>query len=72
MMNIGINPTVEGLEQTIEVHFFDFNNDLYDKEIKIEIHSRIRDEKKYNSLEELKLQLKNDEFTSREFIKNNL
>ena len=72
MMNIGINPTVEGLEQTIEVHIFDFNNDLYDKEIKIEIHSRIRDEKKYNSLEELKLQLKNDEFTSREFIKSNL
>lgn len=72
MMNIGINPTVEGLEQKIEVHFFDFNKDIYDQQIKIEIHSRIRDENKYNSLDELKTQLKSDELTSRAFIKNNL
>ncbi len=72
MMNIGTNPTVEGLEQKIEVHFFDFNTDIYNKDITIEIYSRIRDEKKYDSLDELKAQLKKDEFTSREFIKNNL
>ncbi|WP_320815992.1 bifunctional riboflavin kinase/FAD synthetase [Flavobacterium sp.] len=72
MMNIGVNPTVEGLEQKIEVHFFDFNKDVYNKDIKIEIYSRIRDEKKYNSLEELKTQLKKDELISREFIINNL
>jgi riboflavin kinase/FMN adenylyltransferase len=72
MMNIGINPTVDGLEQKIEVHFFDFNKNLYEQEIKIEIHSRIRDEKKYNSLDDLKNQLKNDEIISREFMKNNL
>ena len=72
MMNIGINPTVDGLEQKIEVHFFDFNKDLYNQEIKIEIHSRIRNEKKYNSLDDLKNQLKNDEIISRAFMKNNL
>ncbi len=72
MMNIGTNPTLEGLNQTIEVHFFDFKKDLYNKDLKIEIHSRIRDEEKYNSIEELKSQLKKDESYSREFIKNNL
>lgn len=72
MMNIGINPTVEGLEQKIEVHFFDFEKDIYNQEVKIEILSRIRDEKKYNSLEELKIQLRKDESTSREFIKKRL
>lgn len=72
MMNIGTNPTVDGLEQKIEVHFFDFNSDIYNQDITVEIHSRIRDEKKYNSLDELKVQLQKDELTSREFIKNNL
>lgn len=72
MMNIGTNPTVDGLEQKIEVHFFDFNSDIYNQDITVDIHSRIRDEKKYNSLDELKVQLQKDELTSREFIKNNL
>lgn len=72
MMNIGTNPTVDGLEQKIEVHFFDFNTDIYNQDITVQIHSRIRDEKKYNSLDELKVQLQKDELTSREFIKNNL
>lgn len=72
MMNIGINPTVDGLEQKIEVYFFDFDKDIYGQEIKIEIYSRIRDENKYNSLDELKTQLKSDELTSKTFIKNNL
>ena len=72
MMNIGTNPTVDGLEQKIEVHFFDFNADIYNQDITVQIHSRIRDEKKYNSLDELKVQLQKDELTSRIFIKNNL
>lgn len=72
MMNIGTNPTVDGLEQKIEVHFFDFNTDIYNQDITVQIHSRIRDEKKYNSLDELKVQLQKDELTSRVFIKNNL
>jgi riboflavin kinase/FMN adenylyltransferase len=72
MMNIGVNPTVEGLGQKIEVHFFDFNKNIYDEAVQIDIYYRIRDEKKYNSLDELKSQLKKDESTSREFIKNNL
>lgn len=72
MMNIGTNPTVDGLEEKIEVHFFDFDKDIYNQDVKIEILSRIRDEKKYDSLNELKAQLKKDEVTSKSFIKNNL
>lgn len=70
MMNIGFNPTVNGLEQNIEVHFFDFNKDIYSEDLTIEILHRIRDEKKYNSLEELKNQLIEDELVSREYLKN--
>jgi riboflavin kinase/FMN adenylyltransferase len=46
MMNIGVNPTVEGLGQKIEVHFFDFNKNIYDEAVQIDIYYRIRDEKK--------------------------
>jgi riboflavin kinase / FMN adenylyltransferase len=72
MMNIGINPTVAGLEQKIEVHFFNFNKEIYNSEIKISVYHRIRDEKKYDSLEELKEQLNKDSLYSISYIKNNL
>jgi riboflavin kinase/FMN adenylyltransferase len=72
MMNIGVNPTVAGLEQKIEVHFFNFNKDIYSSEIQISIYHRIRDEKKYESLEELKEQLNKDSLYSITYIKDNL
>lgn len=71
MMNIGFNPTVNGQHQTIEVHYFDLNEDLYDKEIRISILHRIRPEQKFESVEKLKEQLAQDQITSLEFIKNN-
>lgn len=60
MMNIGTNPTVDGTKQSIEIHFFDFNGDLYNKKVKIELLGRLRDESKFDSLESLKSQLKID------------
>lgn len=71
MMNIGFNPTVKGQHQTIEVHYFDLNEDLYDKEITVSILHRIRPEQKFGSVEKLKEQLAKDQITSLEFIKNN-
>jgi len=68
MMNIGFNPTVEGTEQSIEVHFFDFDQDLYEKEIQIDIMHRLRDEVKFDSVEALKNQLLNDKKTSFDLI----
>ena len=60
MMNIGTNPTVNGTIQSIEVHFFNMNQDLYNKKLKIELLERLRDEQKFDSLEYLQSQLKMD------------
>ncbi len=57
MMNIGFRPTVNGKVRTTEVHYFNFNENLYDKKIKIEVLDLIRNEKKFNSLEDLEKQL---------------
>lgn len=64
MMNIGYNPTVAGKEKSTEINFFDFDQDLYGQKIQIEILHRIRDEHKFDSVEELKLQLQKDKKTS--------
>lgn len=69
MMSIGTNPTVGGMDQTIETHFFSLDKDLYDKKIRIEILKRIRDEKKFDNTQELIEAMKNDESFSKEFIK---
>lgn len=64
MMNIGYNPTVSGKEKSIEVNFFEFDGNLYDKKIQIALLHRIRDEHKFNSVQELREQLKKDKKTS--------
>jgi riboflavin kinase/FMN adenylyltransferase len=68
MMNIGFRPTVtEEKVRTIEVHLFEFDNDLYDKEIKVRMITRIRDEVRFNGIDELRERLKIDKL---EAIKN--
>jgi riboflavin kinase / FMN adenylyltransferase len=59
-MNIGNRPTVDGKSLTIEVHFLDFDGNLYDKNLNISILTRIRDEQKFESVEILKNQLEKD------------
>lgn len=68
MTNIGTNPTVGGTKQTIETYFFDTEFNLYDKTIQIELLTRIRDEKKFESTAELKEAMSNDEDFAREYI----
>jgi riboflavin kinase/FMN adenylyltransferase len=60
MLNIGMRPTVNGSSQTIEVHLFDFEGDLYDKRICVKLKSYLRTEIKFSGLEELQQQLKRD------------
>ena len=61
MMNIGKNPTVsEGNQTKIEVHFFDFNANLYGAVLKIELLDHLRSEIKFPNIEALKLQLEKD------------
>jgi len=64
MMNIGFNPTVNGKKKSIEVHFFNFNQDIYERKIKVELLHFLRDEHKYDSIEALKEQLEKDKQTS--------
>lgn len=70
MMNIGMNPTVNGNSQTIEIHFFNFDEDIYGNDIKIDLHHRIRNEEKFDSVDALKVQLAKDKNTALEYISN--
>ena len=70
MMNIGFNPTVNGDSQTIEIHFFDFTDDLYDKKIQIQVLKRIRDEQKFENLDLLAQQLIEDKKVAVAYLKN--
>ncbi len=70
MMNIGFNPTVHGKNRTIEVHFFDFDSDIYDSHIRVAILQRIRSEEKFESVELLTNQLKKDRDFSKHYLQN--
>jgi len=61
MMNIGMRPTMEnGSEISLEVHILDFEEDIYHQEIKVKFIHKIRDEIKFDSIEQLIQQLKKD------------
>ncbi|MCG2588076.1 bifunctional riboflavin kinase/FAD synthetase [Rhodohalobacter sulfatireducens] len=60
MMNIGERPTFNGDAITLEVHILDFNTEIYGKDVQLQFVKRIRDEKQFNGLEELKNQLNKD------------
>ncbi|MFD2202948.1 bifunctional riboflavin kinase/FAD synthetase [Shivajiella indica] len=60
MLNIGMRPTVNGNSQTIEVHLFDFEGDLYDKRVCVKLKSYLRPEIKFSGLEALQKQLNKD------------
>jgi riboflavin kinase/FMN adenylyltransferase len=70
MMNIGFNPTVNGESKSIEIHFFDYEGDLYTKNIQIQLVDRIRDEVKFENLEKLKEQLYKDKTVALHYIKS--
>ncbi len=62
MLNIGLRPTVVSTDVVnLEVHILDFQQDIYDKNITVRFIERVRDEQKFESVEALKEQLKNDE-----------
>ncbi len=61
MMNIGHNPTVSGTKQSIEIHLFNFNREIYDENITVSVLKRLRDEQKFESVALLKNQLEKDQ-----------
>ena len=64
MLSIGFRPTVEGKKRVTEVNIFDFDEEIYDQTIKVEIKKHLRQEVKFNSLDELKQQLHTDKENS--------
>jgi riboflavin kinase/FMN adenylyltransferase len=58
--NIGVRPTVDGTTRRIETYLFDFSGDLYGQRLRVHLLSRIRDEKKFAGLDELKAQIARD------------
>ena len=60
MMNIGTRPTFDGHEQTLEVHIFHFDRDLYGQLLSVEFVARLREERRFDSMEALREQLKQD------------
>ncbi len=71
MLNIGIRPTVNNgfPEKTIEVHVFDFHGDIYGQDVVVTFIDRIRDEKKFDNIEELALRLEEDKKKALELLK---
>ena len=61
MMNIGSNPTFKDKKSSIEIHFFDFTENLYDLDISVRIVSKIRNEIKFKSADHLSNQLEKDQ-----------
>ena len=66
--NIGKRPTVNFSGELLEVHLFEENLNLYDKELTVELLKYIRPEKKFNGLDELKTQIKIDVDTTKRFF----
>lgn len=67
--NVGVRPTVGGLRMPIlEVHLFDFDADIYGHHVRVDFLHRIRDERRFSSLDELKRQIRTDEMQARAYF----
>ena len=70
--NVGYRPTVDGQDYLLEVHIFNFNQDIYGEHLTVHFIEKIRDEKKFDSFEALKTQIWQDIATARIQLTHNL
>ena len=66
--NVGTRPTVDGTENRLEVHLFDFNSDIYGQKLSVDFRHKIRDEQKFDSFDLLKAQIKKDAQAARAYL----
>ncbi len=64
MMSIGFRPTVDGKQRVIEVNLFEFNRDIYGKTLRVYLKKHLREEVKYDNLEDLVAQIRQDKVDS--------
>ena len=57
MSNVGIRPSVDGKRRLLETYIFDFDGDLYDRTLTVVLQQKIRDERKFSSVDELRQRL---------------
>ena len=70
MMNIGFNPTFDQKEKSLEVHLFNFNENIYGETIRIYFHEYLRNEQKFETKEDLSRQLKLDKKNAEKGLQN--
>ena len=68
LTNIGVRPTVDGREPLLEVHIFDFDEDIYGDLITVEFCNKIREEREFHDLEALKTQIHQDLEVARDWF----
>ena len=66
--NVGTRPTVEGTAVVLEVHLFDFEQDIYGRHVQVDFLKRLRNEQRFPSLDELKKQIHLDAQQARDFF----
>jgi riboflavin kinase/FMN adenylyltransferase len=69
--NLGTRPTVGGTETRLEVHLFDFDQDIYGRHLQVDLLSRIREERRFDSLDDLVAQIGRDAGHAREYFDTN-
>ena len=65
---MGIRPTVGGDKPVLEVHMLEFSGNIYGKRLVVQFCQKVREEKKFNGLEELKMQIFQDISTARAYF----
>jgi len=70
MMSIGTRPTIDGANRTIEVNLFDFDEDIYGRELRVFVRKWLRPELKFNGLEELKAAIAKDKLDTLTALKD--
>ena len=68
--NVGTRPTVDGILKNVEVHLFNFNQDIYFKQVRINFLHKIRNEQKFDGLTTLQQQIQQDCNVAQQFFKN--
>lgn len=68
MLSIGTRPTLNDEEEKVELYLFNFDRNIYGEKLKVSVLHRLRGQEKFNSLEELKIQMKKDEDESRSWL----
>jgi len=68
MMSIGFRPTVDGKKRVIEVNLFDFNEQIYGRDLRVYVKKYLRAEVKFESLEKLVKQIDQDKLDSLEIL----